>query len=759
MPPEPQPQVVPYIHDHTKREPIPELADIWPRFQQIVFAQTDLNNHAEKFPEQQLSIAREGRLSLPSPFSDGTDTCTKSYYLHYQFFYRFLGVEEYFWSTTVPEQLLAAIYFPSRGVAVCLYPGAIDQDLIANFERLRGEVPKRNGTGATSADRRALVVGFSQFMHMLWNHLPALEHAIEAGVATRLPVAVTHEPFGPTEELFPELAGRTMPLPSSEVVELNRTHPMLVGLGSRRIPRSVRERVRRVARQRAGAAALADRDLFRAGCTPIFWLSIKPPDRTCLNQAEALGAIIAEIKQTYPDAEFVLDGPSRPWDLEGNDNYGSDFREYLDREIASAARVIEEVTERLDAGQRASVVALCGASACDEIAWEEIADFYFCHGGTPHHKIGWVHDTPGMLYSNSRFISYYQWMNPLEPPPKTYYLPARLVADDADSNYPPEKLARKDQNFTLLAPRDIAHEILNAYRDSQMPDQTQPEATPPGSEAHADSGDSLAAPDEPAAPAPDTTRAADAASRPDYFRIPEHTGLPAQELVRLLHAHLRPKTYLEIGAPNGGTLAAAHCDSVVIGERIALSGDMVGDKPSCSLFQMSADDFFAAYDPKRILNGPIEVAFLHGLHLFESLLRAFRNVERHCKPNSIVLVDGCVPTDAHAARREMSDSGLAGLSVDANRWIGDGWKLPVILKKARPELRIRAFNATPAGLVAITNLDPNSDLLDKQYFSITEQLGSAILNQQGVEAYMKAMSVAGTEVFGKFESLSALFWL
>jgi hypothetical protein len=750
MPPEPAVRIVHYIHDHTRREPIPELADIWPRVQQVVTAQTALNNAADKFPQQQLAIAHEGKLVMPSPFADRTDTATESYYLYHRFFYRFAGTEEYYWSTAVPEQLLAAVWFPRRGVVVCLHGGAVDATVVDGFAHLRTEVPKPDD-GARPAERRtALVVGFGQFMHMLWNHLPALERAITAGIAPKLPVMVTQQPFGPIEDIFPELAGRTAPLAPSGVIELNREYAMLVGLGSRRLPRSVRERVQQAARRHASRLALAQRERFRAGHAPVFWFSIKPPDRTAFNQAEALAAIIAEIKAAYPEAGFVLDGPSRPWDLEQNDNYGY-FRGYIESEIEAAGGILEDIVARVGPVGRASVMALNGTSVCDNIAWQEIADFYFCHGGTAHHKIGWVRDTPGMIYSNSRFVAYYKWMNPLQPPPPVWYLPARLVADDPDENYPPEKLARKDQNFTLLDPREIAREILNAFHEvRKMTDQIRPSGTetpPPSNE--------VPAPSETGQDPAGNSKALPA----ECFRLPDHAGHAAGEVIRLLHTHLRPKTYLEAGTEDGSTLGHAGCPSIAIGERIAISGEMIGGKPCCALFQMSTDEFFASYDPKRILNGPVDVAYLHGIRLFETLLRAFRSVERHCKPNSVVLVENCLPVDSHMARRDFADRRFAELGNGTDHWAGDAWKFAVILKKVRPELRIRAFNATPAGLLAITNLDPESSVLDKQYFALTEQLRAAILNQQGIETLMKAMAVGGTEVFQRYETLSPLFWL
>jgi hypothetical protein len=401
---------------------------------------------------------------MASPFGEATETCTESLYCCYRFFYRFSSEEEYFWITAVPEQLLAGLYFPARKLVIGLYPSALDPVLISKLERLRAVVTKPDGTLRRARQASALVVGFPQFMHMLWNHLPALETAVNAGLAQHLPVAVIHEPFGPTGEIFPELAGGVEQIAPSAIPDLNRQHALLIGLGARTISPSLQKRIRRVAERHATRTALANRERFRSAYAPVFWMTVKPPDRTAHNQIEALATIMQEIKRSYPGAGFLLDGASLPWDFASNAHYDGFFRDYLGDQVRLTEQLISEVTGRIDPKWRASVVPLAGMSACDEIVWGG-ADFYFCHGGTPHHKIGWVHDTPGMIYSNSKFIAYYQWLRPLQKHPPVYYLPATLVADDPDANCAPDKLARKDQNFTLSSPAETAQRLLANYRE------------------------------------------------------------------------------------------------------------------------------------------------------------------------------------------------------------------------------------------------------------------------------------------------------
>lgn len=460
-------RIVQYEHDWTKRQPIPELGDVWQRVQEIVYHQHVINCHEVKLREQQFNILRQRCLVTPSPFHKGKDSCTESYFTNQWFFYRFSSAEEYWWITAPSDQQLAVLYFPHRNLALCLY-AALHPYAFDEFERLRAEVVKPKAAEFSAANRCAVVAGIGQSMHMLWNHLPALQAASNAGLLHRLPVMMLYQPFGPTAEIFPELGPHLKQLPFARVPELNAEYALLPGIGSKTIPRSLQRKVREVATRHADARVLAERERFRAAHTPIFWMTVKPFDRTAHNQIEALATIIEEIERSYPKAGFLLDGVSLPWDFAGNPNYDGFHRDYFQRQMRGTEALMAELIGRLGQDRRASALALTGLSACDEIAWAEIADFYFCHGGTAHHKIGWLHETPGMMYSNSRFMAHYQQLNPLEHHPPVYYLPASLVADDADEACDPEQVLRRGQNFTLLAPTEIAHRLCASYRDSQQ---------------------------------------------------------------------------------------------------------------------------------------------------------------------------------------------------------------------------------------------------------------------------------------------------
>jgi hypothetical protein len=256
-----------------------------------------------------------------------------------------------------------------------------------------------------------------------------------------------------------------------------------------------------------------------------------------------------------------------------------------------------------------------------------------------------------------------------------------------------------------------------------------------------------------------TAISSDKSKASPFWSIADHAGLDYIRLLTQIHRQLNPKTYLEIGTRTGDTLALAACPSIAVDPHFHITRDIIGSKQLCCLFQMTSDDFFLGHDPKVILGKPIDVAFIDGNHMFEFALRDFINIERYIKSNSIVLLDDCVPTDAYIARRTFESQIFRDVSRHPNWWAGDVWKVVLILKQYRPDLKICAFNAPETGIVAVTNLDPRSDILRRSYFDIVKEYGSLTLHEYGVEKYLHDLGILDTSIMTDFASVAELFWL
>lgn len=180
--------------------------------------------------------------------------------------------------------------------------------------------------------------------------------------------------------------------------------------------------------------------------------------------------------------------------------------------------------------------------------------------------------------------------------------------------------------------------------------------------------------------------------------------LPGERYVRVLeriHAHLRPRTYVEIGVARGESirLVAPGTRAIGVDPKPAIAHAL---GPNVSVVAETSDSFFAGHDVRAELGGlPVDLAFIDGMHQFEFALRDFINIEALCDPSSTVLIHDVYPLDPRTAARERV----------TEFWSGDIWRLVLLLRRHRPDLVVRTIAAAPTGLALIRNLDPRSSRL------------------------------------------------
>lgn len=212
--------------------------------------------------------------------------------------------------------------------------------------------------------------------------------------------------------------------------------------------------------------------------------------------------------------------------------------------------------------------------------------------------------------------------------------------------------------------------------------------------------------------------------------MPFLAGAEYLDCLAALHARLAPARYLEIGVWHGDSLARAGCDSIAVDPEFDLTVDALSNKPSCHFYRETSDSFFALRDPVAILGGPVDLAFLDGLHRFEALLRDFANAERVCHGQSVIVLHDCLPIDPRVAHRS-ADPALRQDAVVPGWWAGDVWKVPVLLRRHRPDLRLLTLDAPPTGLVLVTGLDPASRTINDRYTMMVEEMMETDLTQFG----------------------------
>jgi len=211
------------------------------------------------------------------------------------------------------------------------------------------------------------------------------------------------------------------------------------------------------------------------------------------------------------------------------------------------------------------------------------------------------------------------------------------------------------------------------------------------------------------------------------------------------------QSYFEVGSHTGASLAPVTCDTVAVDPGFKLNQDVVGSKRACMLFQMTSDAFFSKYDLSALLGGPVQMAFLDGLHIYEYLLRDFMNTERHMARNSVVFMHDCMPPTFEVSRRTHPGPGKG--------WAGDVWKTVPILQRYRPDLQITAFDCRPTGLVMITNLDPTSTVLEENYFEAVKDMAEGADDEKRLAEYRESVEPVSTAPIKKLPDLARHIWL
>jgi 2-polyprenyl-3-methyl-5-hydroxy-6-metoxy-1,4-benzoquinol methylase len=184
-----------------------------------------------------------------------------------------------------------------------------------------------------------------------------------------------------------------------------------------------------------------------------------------------------------------------------------------------------------------------------------------------------------------------------------------------------------------------------------------------------------------------------------------------RELLARIQVTIRPRTYVEIGVHTGGTfrLMCPGTRGVGIDPRPQIRHAI---NRGARIFAETSDEFFARHDLTAELGGPVDLAFIDGLHVFEYALRDLANLERHAGPDATILVHDCYPIDAASAERERRTA----------RWSGDVWRLIVALRRFRPDLSVTTVAAAPTGLGIIRGLDPSNTVLLDRYDEIVAEL-------------------------------------
>jgi hypothetical protein len=207
-----------------------------------------------------------------------------------------------------------------------------------------------------------------------------------------------------------------------------------------------------------------------------------------------------------------------------------------------------------------------------------------------------------------------------------------------------------------------------------------------------------------------------------------------------LHRQRRIGRYLEIGTQRGMSLNCASCRSVAIDPEFLLDKAQWAARPGINLFEMTSDEFFSANDPCDILGGPIDLAFIDGMHLSEFVLRDFFNVEKYCSEDSLIVLHDVLPQNFEMTERDRRPLMRRDRALAA-AWTGDVWRVVPLLRRERPDLCIQVLDCPPTGLLLVSKLNPQHQVSGSRLEELTLSLADREPPESAFWSFIEAEAV------------------
>jgi len=166
-----------------------------------------------------------------------------------------------------------------------------------------------------------------------------------------------------------------------------------------------------------------------------------------------------------------------------------------------------------------------------------------------------------------------------------------------------------------------------------------------------------------------------------------------------LHHRLRPRLYVEIGVGDGSSLALVRpdCQAVAIDPAPRLAAPVQGN--NITIVHQTSDAFFAGAEASGLLRDGFDLALIDGDHHCEQVLRDIAHLERHARPDAMIVLHDSVPLDQATSARDRRTTFYSG----------DVWKAVAALMEMRPDLHVTTLEAAPTGLTLVRGVWPRPE--------------------------------------------------
>jgi predicted O-methyltransferase YrrM len=185
-----------------------------------------------------------------------------------------------------------------------------------------------------------------------------------------------------------------------------------------------------------------------------------------------------------------------------------------------------------------------------------------------------------------------------------------------------------------------------------------------------------------------------------------------RELLLQAKSLIAPRTYLEVGIREGGSLCLPPIPEVIVavdpaprlspGAYAALAG-----AKALLLLPTTSDEAFATLSSCRLLGGrKFDMVFIDGLPHCEVVLRDIANAAKMSRDDAFIFVRGVFPGNAIEASRQQT----------AETWMGDVYKIVPIFFRHLPSVRtLLVANVPPSGMFVIRVAAGLYDAITRDY--------------------------------------------
>lgn len=320
-------------------------------------------------------------------------------------FYRFTSKEVFYLVAGRPLTGFSklCLYFPKRDIIIALISSSslpigkeqafnrFKASIITNWQRIKSYL--------FNIDEVKTVVMLTTipFGHNLWNELSGIYKLVNTGSISQVDkFLVIDEPFGPIEQIFPEIPSEKIQrLQRSQVNEtILKNNYFCLRSGFNFIKEDLANRVYQTSLKLCSSDFITRVEKAKNKHSLLLCISIRLNNRTWISQTEGIVKIINNFSEHFQNLGVVIDGFSL--------QYNSLINSSVEKIIEEQKKTVSTIQSLLQTN--VTVYNTVGCMLYESIVWAYSIDLYLAHHGTIQHKIGWTANKPGVVHTNKQTL-------------------------------------------------------------------------------------------------------------------------------------------------------------------------------------------------------------------------------------------------------------------------------------------------------------------------------------------------------------------